>query len=99
VYFFVFTGNRPAWIVFCARCEDGQIRKNSKGLLDLVVKIVKLPKSRHANDIFTFDDIDNLYAKIERYFYAVSFVYIGTAKNLSLCYSILNKFHFLEALL
>lgn len=64
VFFFVFTGNRPAWIVFCARCEDGQIRKNSKGLWDLLVKIVKLPKSKHAKDIFAFDDINNLYAKL-----------------------------------
>lgn len=69
VFFFVFTGNRPAWIVFCARCEDGQIRKNSKGLWDLLVKIVKLPKSKHAKDIFAFDDINNLYAKLRDIFF------------------------------
>lgn len=65
VVFFVFTGNRPAWIVFRARCKDGQIRENSKGLWDLVVKIVKVPKSKYAKVIFVFNGISNLYAKLK----------------------------------
>lgn len=65
VVFFVFTGNRPAWIVFRARCKDGQIRENSKGLWDFVVKIVKVPKSKYAKVIFVFNGLSNLYAKLK----------------------------------
>lgn len=46
------SGNGPAWTVFCPRCEDRKIRKNSKGLWDLAAKMVKLPI--HASYIFAF---------------------------------------------